>query len=129
MPFLLGFPRGAPLFTALQPFDRAAPDVDRHFHQFYFLDLAAYPWFRAGDDHGDESNQPALPVLDPYGTRRLSGSLGKSVKHTIAPSRASWFESSLHRPQSWRHTDHLGQTLRLVRTGRSCQSAAFWPYT
>jgi len=114
MPFFLGLPRGAPLFAALQPFDRACARLGPALSPVLF-----WIWLPIiGFAPVMILAMKAISLLYQFWIHtELVGSVGpleKVFKHTVAPSRPSWFESSLHRPQSRRHADHLGQTLRLV---------------
>src|SRR5262249_47084063 len=94
---LLGISCGAPLVAEVQPWDRAAADVDRWLHGLRLLVVDVPRRILTLHGADDPGGQPALPVLDPHGDHPTYGAARMAAEYAITPSRASRVEWPLSR--------------------------------
>ena len=85
---LLGEPRRPPLLPALQPLDRAAPDLDAD-DGAALLGAAGAARLRPLDDPHAAGDQPHLPVLDPHRADPEAAGAGSSSSSTRPRTTAS----------------------------------------
>ena len=59
-----------------------------------------------------------LSNLDPYRIDWKAWPARIGAEHPVPPQSPSWMRRQIHRQELWRHTDHLGSSLRDVSAGR-----------
>src|SRR5215472_4328194 len=111
---VLGVARGASLVATLQPLDRAAAELDGHDHGMGLLDVASAGRLPADDGANHAGGQPALSVLDSYGTGALDGAVGTGAEYALASSRTPRIKCALYRPKSCGDNDCVGPVVRDV---------------
>ena len=96
---LLGQPRRPPLEPALQPLDRAAPDLGAD-DLPAVLAAARARRLPALDDPHPAGDQPHLPVLDPHRAHRPAAAPDRvRLQHAVAPPRPPRRQRAVPRPQ------------------------------
>ena len=111
-PRVLGQPRRAPLLAALQPLDRAAPDVGAD-DLLPLLAPAAAARLPGLDGPPRPGLVADLPVLDPHGAHQAPAALGRAdAQHAVAPPRPPRLEPPVPRQELRRDPHRLGPHLR-----------------
>ena len=111
----LGQPRRPPQLRALQPLDRAAPDLDADGRD-RLLGLDAAGRLRPVDDLPGDELEPALPVLDPHRADRQAPAADRvPLQHAQPPPRPPRLAGAVPGQELRRDPDHLGPHARDLR--------------